>query len=153
MKKAYGDVNVDAVLGCLLALRRRADQAGRSDEVELIDAALAAAGPDALPGAVRSDLRRRFADVPLTPLQWETLTYIATYKHQYGYAPTLEEIAEQAGVSKVTIYQRVNELVNRGVLHRYPNVARGMVVTQAPPTAPTRRHAGVRRAAEVVGEN
>lgn len=106
----------------LVTLRLWASDAGRGREVALIDAALAAD-----PAAA---LRVKVAGVTLTPRQFEVLSFIDAYIRENGFAPTLVEIAGEWGVSKVTAYEHVDELVKKGVLERTPNVARGLRILE-----------------------
>ncbi|MDP6601254.1 MAG: transcriptional repressor LexA [Phycisphaerales bacterium] len=62
----------------------------------------------------------------LTPKQLEVLELIQQYREQYGYAPTMQELADQLHVSKVTVFERVESLVRKGALLRQPNKARSL---------------------------
>jgi repressor LexA len=46
-----------------------------------------------------------------------------------GYSPTLQELADELGVSKVTIFEHVEELEKRGLLRRSAHKARSLEVT------------------------
>jgi repressor LexA len=56
--------------------------------------------------------------VPLTRRQREILDFIESYRAKHRMSPTLEEIAQQLGVNKVTIFGHVSELERKGVLTR-----------------------------------
>lgn len=56
----------------------------------------------------------------IMPKKMAILRYIRAYRRQHGYSPTMEEIGGHLGVSKVTIYEHVNDLVKKGVLKRGP---------------------------------
>jgi repressor LexA len=56
--------------------------------------------------------------VPLTRRQREIVEFIEAYRHRRGISPTLEEIAQQFGVNRVTIFGHVAELERKGVLAR-----------------------------------
>ncbi len=78
-----------------------------------------------------SKRKRRKADrVPgLTPRQLEILTLIRDAKRNVGYSPTLQEIADQLGISKITVFEHVGNLVDKGVLNRRSNKARSLELT------------------------
>ena len=63
------------------------------------------------------------ANVPLTRRQREIVEFFRGYVDEHGISPTLEEIAAQFGVNKVTIFGHVSELERKGVLKR---AARGI---------------------------
>ena len=43
----------------------------------------------------------------LTPRQLDVIVAIRNYRHIHGYAPTMQELADQLGTSKVTIFEHV----------------------------------------------
>ncbi len=53
-----------------------------------------------------------------TPKQLEVLRYIRHYQEEHSVSPTLEEVAKAKGVTKITIYQHVNQLERKGWLTR-----------------------------------
>lgn len=55
---------------------------------------------------------------PLTKRQLQILEFFKSYTREHGLSPTLEEIAQQFGVNKVTIFGHVSELERKGVLIR-----------------------------------
>ncbi|MHC4235863.1 MAG: transcriptional repressor LexA [Planctomycetota bacterium] len=65
----------------------------------------------------------------LTPRQLEILTLIRDGRHRDGYSPTMQEIADQFGVSKVTVFEHVEALIAKGLLRRLPHKARSLEVT------------------------
>lgn len=68
--------------------------------------------------------------VPLTRRQSEILAYIRDYVSQQGISPTLEEIANTFGVSRVTIFGHVGELEDKGFLSRPTRgISRGILLT------------------------
>ena len=83
----------------------------------MIDAALCDAPPADL---VRLELRGRFKDAALTPRQWDVLLFVAEHRHRHGYSPSLQEIADHLGTSKVSVYEHVRTLLRKGVLVRDP---------------------------------
>ena len=58
------------------------------------------------------------SSVPLTRRQRQIVDFFQEYTHDHGMSPTYEEIAEQFGVNKVTIFGHVSELERKGVLRR-----------------------------------
>lgn len=77
---------------------------------------------------------------PLTPPQMEILTYIRDYQHSHGYSPTMQELADARGVSKVTVFEHIEALVGKGLLRRLRHKARSLEITsrvQFPDDRPT----------------
>src|SRR5688572_16724119 len=62
----------------------------------------------------------------LTPRQLDVLVAIRNYRHLHGYSPTMQELADQLGTSKVTIYEPVGPLEQKRVLrhdkHKAPSL-------------------------------
>ena len=46
----------------------------------------------------------------LTPRQLDVIVAIRNYRHLHGYSPTMQELADQLGTSKVTIFEHVGAL-------------------------------------------
>jgi len=67
----------------------------------------------------------------LTPRQLEILIAIRDGRRRDGYSPTLQELASQFGVSKVTVFEHVNALIKKGMLRRQSYKTRSLEVTQA----------------------
>lgn len=64
---------------------------------------------------------------PLTRRQRQILDFLRAYHAEHGISPTLEEIADQFGVNKVTIFGHVAELERKGLLRRpQRGVSRGL---------------------------
>jgi len=55
---------------------------------------------------------------PLTKRQHEILSFYRAYTTENGLSPTLEEVAKNFGVNKVTIFGHVAELERKGILSR-----------------------------------
>lgn len=55
---------------------------------------------------------------PLTRRQRQILDFLEAYQAEHGLSPTLEEIAQEFGVNKVTIFGHVAELERKGVIER-----------------------------------
>jgi DNA-binding MarR family transcriptional regulator len=98
------------LVGCLQVLMERAKADGRAQDVKLIRAALA--GDDA------TWLRTRLGSTTVTPKQMEVLSHIDRMMTGEGVSPTLAEIAEQMGTSKITVYEHVEELIRKGVISK-----------------------------------
>jgi len=67
----------------------------------------------------------------LTPRQLQIVRCIEQYRSSNGYSPTLQELAAELGVSKVTVFEHVEALVKKGVLLREPNKARSLAINPA----------------------
>lgn len=65
----------------------------------------------------------------LTPKQMAILTRIRDIRLARGYSPTMQELANEIGVSKVTIFEHVEALIKKGALIRQPNKARSLEVS------------------------
>jgi repressor LexA len=62
----------------------------------------------------------------LTPKQLRVLTFIRDYTHARGYAPTMQELADEFGVSKVTVFEHIAALQKKGYLKRARHKARSL---------------------------
>lgn len=63
----------------------------------------------------------------LTKRQKQILDYIASYLSERGYAPTLEEIGANFGLSSpATVYKHVQQLVRKGYLRKAKHQGRGL---------------------------
>lgn len=68
----------------------------------------------------------------LTPVQAETLAFIAGYITLHGYSPTFAEIAKAQQVNVNAIGDRVAQLVKKGAVTKADGIARSIrPVTQA----------------------
>jgi repressor LexA len=65
----------------------------------------------------------------LTPRQLDVITAIRNYRYLNGYAPTMQELADQLGTSKVTIFEHVGALEKKHVLRRDKHKARSLEIT------------------------
>ena len=75
-----------------------------------------------------------------TPRQVEILTLIRNARKSLGYSPTLQEIADELGISKITVFEHVEVLIAKGMLTRRSNRARSLELTslvQLPDDRPT----------------
>jgi repressor LexA len=64
----------------------------------------------------------------LTPRQADVIVAIRNFRHLHGYAPTMQELADQLGTSKVTIFEHVNALEKKRVLRRDRHKARSLEI-------------------------
>ena len=62
----------------------------------------------------------------LTPKQQRILILIRDCQLTRGYSPTLQELADELNVSKVTVFEHVEALIKKGALHRDANKARSL---------------------------
>jgi repressor LexA len=64
----------------------------------------------------------------LTPRQTDVVVAIRNYRHLHGYSPTMQELADQLGTSKVTIFEHVGALEKKHVLQRDKHKARSLEI-------------------------
>jgi repressor LexA len=64
----------------------------------------------------------------LTPRQVDVVVAIRNYRHLHGYSPTMQELADQLGTSKVTIFEHVGALERKGVIRRDKHKARSLEI-------------------------
>ena len=64
----------------------------------------------------------------LTPKQLRILKLIRDSRVRRGYSPTMQELADEIGVSKVTVFEHVEALIKKGALVREPNKARSLSI-------------------------
>lgn len=67
----------------------------------------------------------------LTPRQLEILTMIRDVRRSQGYSPTLQEIADELGISKITVFEHVEALLGKGLLTKRSNKARSLELTSS----------------------
>ena len=67
----------------------------------------------------------------LTPKQLEVLELIKKSRIKHGYSPTMQELAQELGVSKVTVFERVEALIRKGALNREANKARSLSIADS----------------------
>ncbi|MCB9845015.1 MAG: transcriptional repressor LexA [Phycisphaeraceae bacterium] len=66
----------------------------------------------------------------LTPKQLRILKLIRDWRVRHGYSPTMQELADEIGVSKVTVFEHVEALIKKGALIREPNKARSLSIAE-----------------------
>jgi len=54
----------------------------------------------------------------VTPRQLEILRFIRGFRTRHGYSPTMQEIGDYLGLTKVTVFEHVGALEGKGLLHR-----------------------------------
>ncbi|HQY88568.1 MAG TPA: transcriptional repressor LexA [Tepidisphaeraceae bacterium] len=64
----------------------------------------------------------------LTPRQVDVMVAIRNYRHLHGYAPTMQELADMLGTSKVTIFEHVGALEKKRILRRDKHKARSLEI-------------------------
>ena len=67
-------------------------------------------------------------DLNLTPKQLRILKMVRDMRIAHGYSPTMKEIAEEIGISKVTAFEHVEALIKKGALEREPHKARSLSI-------------------------
>ncbi|MBI1337802.1 MAG: transcriptional repressor LexA [Phycisphaera sp.] len=67
----------------------------------------------------------------LTPKQLDILMRIREMRLTRGYSPTMQELADELGVSKVTVFEHVEALIRKGALLRDKNKARSLEINPA----------------------
>lgn len=73
----------------------------------------------------------------LTPRQVQILRLIDDFRNRSGCSPTLQEMAQELRVSKVTVFEHVEALVRKGLLHRAPNKARSLTLDSSVKLTPS----------------
>lgn len=66
----------------------------------------------------------------LTPKQLRILQLIRDWRVRRGFSPTMQELANEIGVSKVTVFEHVEALIKKGALVRVPNKARSLSIAE-----------------------
>jgi len=67
----------------------------------------------------------------LTPKQLNIVQRIRDSRIARGYSPTLQELADELGVSKVTVFEHIECLIKKGALNRDPNKARSLSISDS----------------------
>lgn len=63
-----------------------------------------------------------------TRKQRDLLEFVGSYQRDHGVSPTLEEIGEHFGISRVTAHQHVGALVKKGAVRRRAREARSLEI-------------------------
>jgi repressor LexA len=64
----------------------------------------------------------------LTPQQIRIFRLVREWRNTRGYSPTMQELADALGISKVTVFEHVEALIEKGALVRRPNKARSLAI-------------------------
>ena len=65
----------------------------------------------------------------VTPRQLQILTCVRDGRKINGFSPTLQEMADELGISKITVFEHVEALIGKGLLTRRSNKARSLALT------------------------
>lgn len=71
-------------------------------------------------------------NINLTAKQINVLRFFRDYQQERGIAPTLQEAAEELGVSKITVHEHLNQLVKKGAARRDKARARAVQILYDP---------------------
>ncbi len=66
----------------------------------------------------------------LTPRQLRIVQLIRESRVARGYSPTMQELAAELNVSKVTVFEHVEALIRKGALQREANKARSLSIAE-----------------------
>lgn len=89
---------------------------------------------------------------PLTRRQRQILDFYRDYSQRNGISPTLEEVAQNFGVNKVTIFGHVSELERKGVLSRAARgISRGLQLVDSEPVAEAASEVSSRTRVRILG--
>jgi len=61
----------------------------------------------------------------------EIMIFIRDYRRSHGYSPTMQELADVLDISKVTVFEHVEGLIDKGLLKRAPHKARSLELTSS----------------------
>jgi repressor LexA len=59
------------------------------------------------------------------------LTFVRDFSRAKGYAPTMQELADEFGVSKVTVFEHISALQTKGLLRRSRHKARSLRLSES----------------------
>ncbi len=65
----------------------------------------------------------------VTPRQLDILRLIRDFRSNRGFSPTMQELADQLGVSKVTVFQHLEALIEKGLIRKSRHKARSLGLT------------------------
>ncbi len=66
----------------------------------------------------------------LTPKQLRIVQLVRDWRVRHGYSPTMQELADELQVSKVTVFEHIEALIKKGVLVREANKARSLSIAE-----------------------
>lgn len=87
----------------------------------------------------------------LTGKQLDVLRFIRKYRSERSISPTLEEIARNFGISKITVHEHLTHLERKGAIFRLRARARGIQVLHDPDSPEARGLASEKPALPVLG--
>lgn len=64
----------------------------------------------------------------LTPRQLDVVVAIRNYRHLNGMSPTMQELADQLGTSKVTIFEHIGALERKRIIRRDKHKSRSLEI-------------------------
>ena len=76
---------------------------------------------------LREFLPQLYESVPYTTKQLEIMKFIRDFRKSNNVSPTLEEVAEELGVTQITIYSHMNRLERKGAIKREAYTARSVM--------------------------
>lgn len=65
----------------------------------------------------------------VTPRQLEILRLIRDFRLSRGFSPTMQELADRLGISKVTVFQHIEALEEKGLLQKSRHRARSLALS------------------------
>lgn len=72
----------------------------------------------------------------LTEKQLAVLNFLRDFIHDKGFSPTLEEMSQYFSVSKITVYEHVKALEEKGAVRKSPNKKRSIEIVEVEEAAP-----------------
>ena len=63
-------------------------------------------------------MAKRHESATVTPRQLEILRLIRNFRNRHGYSPTMQELGDRLGLTKVTVFEHVGALERKGLLRR-----------------------------------
>lgn len=85
----------------------------------------------------------------LTPKQLRIFQLVREWRATRGYSPTMQELANELGVSKVTVFEHVEALISKGALMRDKNKARSLSIAEDAVLPHEREYDGVPVVAQI----
>ena len=79
----------------------------------------------------------------LTEKQLVLPNFIRDFIEDRGISPTLDEMSQYFGVSKITVYEHVNALEKKGAITKTPNMARSITLVEHKPARAAARPSGL----------
>lgn len=66
--------------------------------------------------------------ISLTPQQLKVFKLVREWRNRHGLSPTMQELADELGISKVTVFEHIEALIQKGALRRDANKARSLSI-------------------------